>query len=223
MALLAGPTRRFGAILLLFVLAAIATATAQSMSPGDFTVVALPDTQFYSSTYPQIFASQTQWIANNATQLNIQLVLGLGDIVDGGGVTTQWQNADAAMRILDGKVPYLMAMGNHDFDKNDPASRTASSHNFNTYFGPPRYAGQSWYQGNYPTGSNENFYGTFTINGRLGVFNPRRQPGLGGDPGDARIYVLGQHANVPLHLQLLPVFRRIERQRWPAIVGEIRQ
>ena len=102
--------------------------------------MALPDTQFYSSLNPQIFAAQTQWIADHVVDQNIQLVVGLGDIVDGGGVLTQWQNADAAVRLLSGKVPYMMAIGNHDYDQNNPAGRTASTTNFNSFFGPARYA-----------------------------------------------------------------------------------
>jgi predicted MPP superfamily phosphohydrolase len=145
--------------------------TAQTPAPSpipadEFTIVALPDTQFYSSLNPQIFAAQTNWIANHVQDQNIKLVVGLGDMVDGGGDLTQWQNADAAVRMLDGHVPYMMAMGNHDYDKNDPASRTASTKNFNAYFGPARYAGASWYLGNFPAGSNENFYGVISANGK---------------------------------------------------------
>lgn len=154
--------------LLLPGLASAQTPTpAPSPTPADeFTIVALPDTQFYSSLYPQIFAAQTQWIANHVQDHNIQLVVGLGDIVDGGGDLTQWQNADAAVRLLSGKVPYMMAIGNHDYDQNNPAGRTASTKNFNSFFGPARYAGASWYKGSYPAGSNENFYGVVTVNGR---------------------------------------------------------
>ena len=144
-----------------------AQAPAPSPTPADeFTIVALPDTQFYSSLYPQIFAAQTQWIANHVQDQNIKLVIGLGDIVDGGGVATQWQNADAAVRLLDGHVPYRMAIGNHDYDQNNPAGRTASTRNFNSFFGPGRYAGAAWYKGSFPAGSNENFYGVVSVNGR---------------------------------------------------------
>ncbi len=122
--------------------------------------------QFYSRWYPQIFSAETAWIANNAAAQNIKLVIGLGDNVDGGGETVQWQNADSAVRALDGHVPYMMAIGNHDYDKNDPAARTPHTVNFNKYFGPGRYSGQAWYGGNYPAGSNENFYGTFEFNGQ---------------------------------------------------------
>src|SRR5690348_2968916 len=166
--MLPGNFRSFFLFLLLISSSAIwAQSPAPSPTPLDeFTIVALPDTQFYSSTYPQIFAAQTQWIANHVNDQNIKLVVGLGDIVDSGGSLIQWQNADAAVRLLDGQVPYMMAIGNHDYDKNNPAGRTASSKNFNSFFGPARYAGASWYKGNFPAGSNENFYGMLTINGR---------------------------------------------------------
>jgi calcineurin-like phosphoesterase family protein/carboxypeptidase family protein len=162
--LLCRPRFQFLAAFLCFLFGA---GVLNAQTPSDeFTIIALPDTQFYSSTYPQIFAAQTQWIASHVQDQNIKLVLGLGDIVDSGGNLTQWQNADAAVRLLDGKVPYMMAIGNHDYDKNDPASRTASTINFNSFFGPARYAGASWYKGNFPAGSNENFYGVVNINGR---------------------------------------------------------
>ena len=60
-----------------------------------------------------------------------------------------------------------MAIGNHDYDKDDPPNRTASATNFNHYFGPARYANSySGWLGSYPTGSNENFYASVTINGK---------------------------------------------------------
>jgi Carboxypeptidase regulatory-like domain/Calcineurin-like phosphoesterase len=156
------------AILVLFIAscAALSQTPTPSPTPADeFTIVALPDTQFYSSTYPQIFAAQTQWIANHVQDQNIKLVVGLGDIVDGGGDLAQWQNAGAAYRLLAGKVPYMIAIGNHDYDQNNPAGRTASTRNFNAFFGPAYYAGASWYRGGFPAGSNENFYGVITVNG----------------------------------------------------------
>ncbi len=135
-------------------------------NPGEFTIAALPDTQFYAKSYPQIFNSETGWIAQHARQMNIQLVIGLGDIVDTGGDVTQWQNADVAYRLLDSKVPYVAAIGNHDYDHNNPAGRTGSTTNFNNYFGPDRYRGQASYRGSYPSGSNENFYSVFTLEGK---------------------------------------------------------
>jgi hypothetical protein len=139
-------------------------ASAQ-MGPGDFTVIALPDTQNYSQYYPQVFNSQTEWIVRNRSALNIKFVVGLGDIVNNGSDLAQQQNADAAVRTLDNAgIPYLLALGNHDYKWARPDTRDAAV--FNRFFGPWRYSGKTWYRGNFPAGSNENFYGVFDINGR---------------------------------------------------------
>src|SRR5262249_24234308 len=125
----------------------------------------LPDTQFYARSYPQIFSSQTQWIADHLQDQNIRLVVGLGDIVDGGGDGTQWQNAVSAYALLQGQVPYMVTIGNHDYDQNNPAGRTAATRNLNANFGPQYYASAPWYKGSYPAGSDENFYSILNING----------------------------------------------------------
>src|ERR1700693_4565394 len=60
---------------------------ASTIGP-DFTVVALPDTQYYSSSLyggtPAMFNAQTQWIVNNQNSLNIAYVAHLGDMVQNG-------------------------------------------------------------------------------------------------------------------------------------------
>ena len=137
----------------------------------DFTIIALPDTQYYSASYPNILNSQMQWIVNNAAPLNIQLVLGLGDIVNNGSSSTEWSNADAAYKLLDAAhIPYFAAIGNHDYDGDNPSGRTSATTHFNNYFGPARYRSSYWsapyWISSYPANSNENFYGTVTINGQ---------------------------------------------------------
>src|SRR5579859_3579973 len=95
--------------LLVASLLAPALVSAQN---GNFTVVVLPDTQYYSESYPAILNSQMQWIVNNASTLNIQLVLGLGDIVNNGGSSTEWTTADAAYKKLDAAhIPYFAPLG----------------------------------------------------------------------------------------------------------------
>ncbi len=154
------------------------SALAQVTAP-DFSVVVLPDTQFYSESHPAIFNSQTQWIVNNSANYKIQFVLGEGDIVNVADEPAQWQNADAAVRLLDtAKIPYVLPLGNHDYDGfNPPAGGTTA---FNTYFGPSRYAQYSWYKGGFPSGTNDNFYAVFTVNGKQYLilaleFVPRQQ------------------------------------------------
>ena len=119
------------------------------------------------NTIPQVLASQTAWVAQNQTALNIQAFLGLGDLVNDGASDVQDGNADAAIRTLDNAgIPYFLAIGNHDYDGALPRNATG----FNRWFGPARYANYSYYKGNYPAGSNENSYGVLTINGTPYLF-----------------------------------------------------
>ena len=166
-----GCSRRRTVFVFLVVMAALAIfAPRVQAQTSDFTIVVLPDTDEEVFGYPQTFQAQTQWIVNNASALNIQMVLGEGDNVDS-TTTAQYQTADAAIRLLDSaQVPYLLAIGNRDYDNNQPAARTAGTGNFNLFFGPSRYSSYSWYGGQYPTGSNENFYGTLTIGGKEFLF-----------------------------------------------------
>jgi hypothetical protein len=107
----------------------------------DFFIVVLPDTQFYSESYPQTFAAQTQWIVGTRNSANIAYVAHVGDIVNSSAVTAQWINADAAMGQLDDPaatgfldgIPYGVAPGNHD----QPTG------NYNAYFGASRFSGRS--------------------------------------------------------------------------------
>jgi alkaline phosphatase len=126
----------------------------QGTDSNTFTIVVLPDTQYYSKTYPQYFNEQTQWIANNIGAKNLVFVTQVGDIVDDAGAAQQWTNADHAMDLLDGDmgqnpdglIPYGVSMGNHEYSpKNTHAAGTAAG--FLANFGPGRYAGRNWYGG----------------------------------------------------------------------------
>ena len=48
----------------------------------NFTIIVLPDTQYYSEGNLHVFDNQTQWIVNNIDEMNIVFVSHLGDIVD---------------------------------------------------------------------------------------------------------------------------------------------
>src|SRR5690242_12038852 len=79
-----------------------------------FSIVILPDTQYYSAYYPAIFTSQTQWILNNRSSRNIAFVIHEGDITNT-NTNAEWQNASTSMGMLDGTVPYIVVPGNHDY------------------------------------------------------------------------------------------------------------
>jgi hypothetical protein len=82
---------------------------------GEFTLVLVPDTQRYAKNNPAMFFSQTNWIRDNVAPLNIRFVIHLGDIVDD-NTDQEWRVADQAMGVLDGRVPYLVVPGNHDYE-----------------------------------------------------------------------------------------------------------
>lgn len=141
----------------------------------DFTVIALPDTQYYSQDYPGIYQAQSRWIAEQQQARNIVFVTHLGDIVQDGDDTVEWDNADFAMSYLDG-IPYGVAPGNHDQDprgiprtNNDEGGTTVL---FNQYFGVRRFDGRDFYGGHYDFGdpgsypeNNDNNYQLFSAGG----------------------------------------------------------
>jgi len=129
-------------------------------SPGaDFTIIALPDTQYESQYYPAVFTSQTQWIVDNEIANNIIFITHLGDIVQTANNETQWINADTAMDFLDpAGIPYSVGPGNHDL----PLYSSPSY--YNDYFGIDRFSGKSWYGGHYGS-DNYNNYSLFSASG----------------------------------------------------------
>ncbi len=152
-------------------------------APQDFTVVALPDTQFYSENnggnLAQIFSAQTDWIIAEKDARNIGFVLHLGDITDNGDtpVAGEWANARNALYALENPattflpegVPYIVNVGNHDQTPNGDADGTTT--NFNTYFGVNpstgvnHFAGKSYYGGTSEPTKADNNYTLFSAGG----------------------------------------------------------
>ncbi len=136
----------------------------------DFTLIGLPDTQYYSETYHDLFYAQTQWVVDNQQALNIPFVAHFGDIVQNGdnnGNPAEWIVADAAMDRLetilppDG-LPFGMAVGNHDQSPiYDPDGTTTF---YNAYFGIDRFQGRIYYGGHYGS-NNDNHYELFSMGG----------------------------------------------------------
>ncbi len=129
-----------------------------------WTLIALPDTQYYSSTYPQIFDAQANWIISQATALNIRYVVHEGDIVDN-DVDGQWTNASHSMHLLDLNVPYVLAIGNHDY----PGGGGATSRDttlFDSYFSLSSLDWMPSFKAPYEPGSLANSYSIFQVNGQ---------------------------------------------------------
>jgi hypothetical protein len=143
------------------------TATQNAPDPTPFTVVVLPDTQFYAQSYPATFDAQTQWILDHMGSNNIRFVTHVGDIVQNAASgpdrnLVEWTRADAALDRLDRVVPYSVALGNHDYDVKDLHSGGATR--YVESFGAGRYANTTWYGGASP--DQHNHYQLFSAGGR---------------------------------------------------------
>jgi hypothetical protein len=116
----------------------------------NFTIIILPDTQFYSKLYPEIFNSQTRWIVDNIESLNIVFVAHLGDIVDDWKSIEEWNNANKSLSILDDNVAWSVLLGNHDGIGID-------DNNYEIYFGSDRFRDYNWYGGGYQNLGKSNY------------------------------------------------------------------
>ena len=133
-------------IIFILLAAIISTLTPSTHSSAEtFSIVVLPDTQWYSEIRPDIFEAQTQWIVDNIVTRKIIYTAHLGDLKDnqgcednvvGPGERTEWDVVRGAMSTLETPIPSTQAMrdagfpegfpdgipygvtpGNHDFDQ----------------------------------------------------------------------------------------------------------
>ncbi len=152
------------------------TITANFATNENFTFIALPDTQNYTSitNVTDLYTRQTQWILNNKDTMNIKFVTHLGDIVNSPSSASQWTRATDAMNLMNSRMPYGTCPGNHDLASGDT--------NYLVRFGPnPTHAssvgrwinptgGQiyDWYRGSSPRGYSS--YQIVQANGRDWMF-----------------------------------------------------
>ena len=141
-------------VILLFLVALgwAAFALEETTAEESFSVVLLPDTQYYAQKFPDTYVAQTLWIREHRKENNIKFVIHLGDIVQTPTNKPEWENADRAMRLLDGVVPYSVAPGNHDMIVKDRDSSL-----YNQFFSPARFAERPWYGGHMDENNDNNF------------------------------------------------------------------
>ena len=143
-----------------------------------FSVVLLPDIQYYTASYPATLTTQIQWIIDQRQTINIVYVAGLGDITNLGDANPQeWTNAWQAIQMLESAeltglpegIPYGLAVGNHDQMPQNDLEKPALG--YNKYFGIEHFAGRSYYGGSYtPIDSanppdNDSHYDLFSAGG----------------------------------------------------------
>ena len=152
------------------------------VSGDSFTIAVLPDTQFYCDTRLKLsakwgngdlrryFFAQTEWVRDNQERLNIAFLVHEGDLVQA-DAPEEWAIAKNAMSVLDGKVPYIMCLGNHDmgFKKSDNkfggnigVDRTT---HFNTYFPREKFAKRQEFGGTFNPDTHNNSWYQFETSG----------------------------------------------------------
>jgi 3',5'-cyclic AMP phosphodiesterase CpdA len=131
--------------------------------PGSWTLAVLPDTQIYAESYPGFFTAQTGFLVQNKERLNIKFAVQLGDITNQ-NTDEQWRNARDAMSLMDGKVPYAMAPGNHDFGPRGSAANRDTY--FSQYFDVATQKKQPTFGGTFEPDKMDNTFHLFEAGGR---------------------------------------------------------
>ena len=117
----------------------------QLSHPDSWSIILVPDTQTYVKFERNqgTLETMTAWISENIDALNIKMVLCTGDLVEqnellvpdqtNGNMPSreQWRAVSHAFERLDGKVPYILAAGNHDFGYKSVENRKS---NYGQYF-----------------------------------------------------------------------------------------
>lgn len=95
--------------------------------PNAYTIAVFPDTQDYTSNdgIKHLFGNMTQWLVDNRQSHNIVFMSHVGDITQN-NQSSEWDIAEAALRKLDGKLPYALLPGNHDQGSSGNAANHSS-------------------------------------------------------------------------------------------------
>ncbi|MGD9128414.1 MAG: metallophosphoesterase [Planctomycetia bacterium] len=131
--------------------------------PGSWSIVVLPDTQGYSLYYPGLLQVQTQWIVDNQKKNNIAYVMQNGDLVHTRTIP-EWEAASRGFEVLDGKVPYAIVPGNHEYALRDRAKKRTTR--INEYFPPSRFEKCPTFGGTMREGHIESNYHLFEAGGK---------------------------------------------------------
>lgn len=102
---------------------------------GGFSLVVLPDTQYYVACQSEHLARQVRYVLDHLEQQNIVLVLTVGDLTDHNS-DTEWAFFHQAVAPLFERVPLVLTTGNHDHGE-EGAARSRGSGLLRTFGEPP--------------------------------------------------------------------------------------
>jgi Calcineurin-like phosphoesterase len=152
---------------LLIILILYLSLISLSFLKGDdfFSIIILPDTQHYSSRFPEMFYKQMDWIVENKNPLNIQYVVHMGDITDN-NKEYAWEVASESFKILENAgIPYSIVCGDNDIKNPEKNDYDGIRHTelLNRYFPVSRFdKPKSWWSGGFfEPGKIDNYYCLF--------------------------------------------------------------
>ena len=136
-----------------------------------YSFIIVPDTQYLSYSYPQVFKKEMNWIVKNKELLNIQYVFHMGDITDQ-NQEFEWKVADSCLKKIEvANIPYSLVYGDNDiknpyrfYDRYDGIRHTEL---LNKYFPQSRFE-KHGSSGNfifYEPGKIDNSYSQFRYDG----------------------------------------------------------
>eukprot|EP00929_Paragymnodinium_shiwhaense_P064687 TRINITY_DN3243_c0_g1_i4.p1 TRINITY_DN3243_c0_g1~~TRINITY_DN3243_c0_g1_i4.p1 ORF type:complete len:379 (-),score=47.45 TRINITY_DN3243_c0_g1_i4:388-1524(-) len=138
---------------------------------GNFTIVFIPDTQFYvmdtgwSGAYQWEWMAQAQWIAEQQQALNIKAVIHVGDLVEKADRPHEWKNFFVGWEKIEATgVAWSLVPGNHDLkDMRSPwAADRWDQYNAAV---APAFQRNPHLHSNFPEGSYENSVVVFEASG----------------------------------------------------------
>jgi len=153
-------------VFLIFLILVHAMISLSFLDKDDFfSLIILPDTQHYSSSYPEIFYRQMNWIKENKKLLNVQYVVHLGDITNN-NKEDAWEVADRSFKILeDAGIPYSIVYGDNDMKNSSKNYYDGIRHTklLNRYFPVSRFdkPGSWWRGGFFDPEKIDNYYCLF--------------------------------------------------------------
>ena len=149
--------------------------SAQSVRAEDtFTIAVVPDTQQeVLDVKDSRLKDRFQWLVDNRKKLNLKMMLQSGDFMNWDTPDHfQYERASDALTVLDkAKLPYMLAIGNHDTaaTKKGGSAAPGNTHDnqrntttFNHYFGVARHKDL---EGFYEPGKVDNAFKTFQAGG----------------------------------------------------------
>ena len=125
-----------------------------------FTIVIIPDSQYYAAYYPDILHAQFDWICNCQQSLNIAFASHVGDLIENGNHNElEWLNAYDAINGIQNNgicsIPFGFTNGNHDISLSDDVPFDL----YDVYFG----SDSDWIiTGSFPNGTMRNSFTIFT-------------------------------------------------------------